>query len=171
MLKYALYTYMPARYQRISFEQQETNRRILDFKNGRSYAKRWAAQVVGQALAAAELSEVVVVCVPASCQRTYIRRYKKFSRMLCNICGMADGFDCIEVVGHRQKAHRGASRNEALVQNVVISSSLRGRKVLVIDDIYTTGATSSAFITRLVEAGAKVCGAVFLGKTWRRRTA
>ena len=171
MLKYALYTYTPARYQRVSFEQQETNRRILDFKNGRTYAKRWAAQVVGQALSAAELKEVVVVCVPASCQRTYTRRYKKFSRMLCDICGAADGFDCIEVIGHRQKAHRGASRDVSLVQNVVISSNLRGRKVLVIDDIYTTGTTSNAFIEELTGVGATVCGAVFLGKTKQRRTA
>lgn len=171
MLKYALYDYVPQRFHRVSFAQQETNRHILDFKAGRMYAKRWAAQAIGQALAAAELKEVVVVCVPASCQRTYARRYRKFSRMLCDICGAADGFDCIEVIGHRQKAHRGAQRNESLVQNVVISSNLRGRKVLVIDDIYTTGATYNAFTTRLAEAGALVCGAVFLGKTRQRRTA
>lgn len=171
MLQYALYTYVPQRFRRISFEQQETNRYILDFKNGRTYAKQWAAEAIGRALVGVELQEVVVVCVPASCQRTYAQRYRKFSRMLCDICGAADGFDCIEVIGHRQKAHRRAHRDASLVQNVVISSSLRGRKVLVIDDIYTTGTSSSAFISELTEAGAHVCGAVFLGKTRKHRTA
>ena len=172
MLKYALYDYIPRRRQsRASFEQQETCRRILDFKDGRTYAKQWAAEEIARALAAAELTEVVIVCVPASCQRTYVRRYKKFSQMLCASCGAADGFNCIEVIGHRKKAHRGAPRDERLVQNVVISNSLRGRKVLVIDDIYTTGTTSSAFIQELTGAGATVCGAVFLGKTRQRRTA
>ena len=89
--------------------------------------------------------------------------------MLCASCGAADGFDCIEVIGHRKKAHRGAQRG--LLQNVVISNSLQGRKVLLIDDIYTTGTTSDAFIQRLNEVGAVVCGAVFLAKTHWRRTA
>ena len=169
MLKYALYDYYPQRFHRLSFEQQETRRRILDFKDGRTYAKRWAAEEIARALAAAELKDVVVVCVPASCQRTYVRRYKKFSQMLCASCGLADGFNSIEVIGHRKKAHRGAQRGQ--VQNVVISSSLQGRKVLIIDDIYTTGTTSDAFIQRLNAVGAEVCGAVFLGKTHGRRTA
>ena len=89
--------------------------------------------------------------------------------MLCTSCGLADGFNSIEVIGHRDKAHRGAQRGQ--VQNVVISSSLQGRKVLIIDDIYTTGTTSDAFIQRLNAVGAEVCGAVFLGKTRGRRTA
>ena len=145
MLKYALYDYIPRRQQRrATFEQQETCRRILDFKDGRTYAKQWAATEIGRALRAAQLSEVVIVCVPASCQHTYVRRYKKFSQMLCAILGTADGFDCIEVIGHRKKAHHGAPRDERLVQNVAISSSLRGRKVLLIDDICTTGATLTA---------------------------
>ena len=169
MLKYALYDYYPQRFHRLSFEQQETRRRILDFKDGRTYAKRWAAEEIARALSAAELKEVIVVCVPASCQRTYVRRYKKFSQMLCASCGLADGFNSIEVIGHRKKAHRGAQRGQ--VQNVVISSSLQGRKVLIIDDIYTTGTTSDAFIQRLNAVGAEVCGAVFLGKTHGRRTA
>lgn len=172
MLKYALFEYIPRRHQnRASFEQQETCRRILDFKDGRTYAKRWAAEEVARALSMADLKGVVVVCVPASCQHTYVRRFKKFSKMLCAFCGAADGFNCIEVIGHRKKAHHGAQRDESLVENVVISSSLQGRRVLLIDDIYTTGTTSDAFARRLSEVGADVRCAVFLGKTRRYRTA
>lgn len=172
MLKYALFDYIPRRLQaRASFELQDTSRRILDFKDGRNYAKRWAAEAVGYALQEARLKEVVIVCVPASCQRTYVRRYRKFSQMLCAMLGATDGFGCIEVIGHRKKAHHGAPRDGRLVENIAISSSLQGRKVLIIDDIYTTGTTSSAFIQKLTEAGAVVCGAVFLGKTRSHRTA
>jgi hypoxanthine-guanine phosphoribosyltransferase len=41
----------------------------------------------------------------------------------------------------------------------------RGKKVLVIDDIYTTGQSSSAFIREMEDAGASVIGALFLAKT------
>ena len=40
-------------------------------------------------------------------------------------------------------------------------------KVLVIDDIYTTGQSSSAFIGAMQAAGADVLGALFLGRTKR----
>ena len=43
----------------------------------------------------------------------------------------------------------------------------RGKKVLVIDDIYTTGQSSSAFIGAMQAAGADVLGALFLGRTKR----
>lgn len=168
MLKYALFEYIPRRCAEYApFELQDTCRKILDFKHGRKYAARWAAEEVGRALAAAKLQDVVFICTPASCQRTYIRRCRTFSRMLCSSCGMADGFNYIEVIGNRKKAHKGAARDASLVQNVVISSDLRGKKVLLFDDIYTTGATSRAFIDRLQAAGAEVCGAVFLAKTRR----
>lgn len=168
MLKYALFEYIPRRcVEHTPFEQQDTCRKILDFKHGRKYAARWAAEEVGRALAAARLQDVVFICMPASCQRTYIRRCRAFSQMLCSRCGMTDGFNCIEVIGNRKKAHKGAARDASLVQNIVISSDLRGKKVLLFDDIYTTGATSNAFIDMLQAAGAQVCGAVFLGKTRR----
>lgn len=41
----------------------------------------------------------------------------------------------------------------------------RNRRVLVIDDIYTTGQSSAAFIAAMEAAGATVVGAVFLAKT------
>jgi adenine/guanine phosphoribosyltransferase-like PRPP-binding protein len=40
-----------------------------------------------------------------------------------------------------------------------------GKRVLVIDDIYTTGQSSKAFIGAVEAAGATVIGAMFLAKT------
>jgi adenine/guanine phosphoribosyltransferase-like PRPP-binding protein len=41
----------------------------------------------------------------------------------------------------------------------------RGKNVLVIDDIYTTGRSSGAFISALENVGAHVVMAMFLAKT------
>ncbi len=49
MFKYAIMQYTPQRYMRhADFETQDTMRHLLDFKAGRKYATKWAAQIVGK---------------------------------------------------------------------------------------------------------------------------
>ena len=68
MFKYAIMQYTPQRYmRRADFETQDTMRHLLDFKAGRRYATKWAAQIVGKTLSAMELTNTVIVCIPASC--------------------------------------------------------------------------------------------------------
>lgn len=171
MLRYALHDYWPKRLlRRASFEQLETRRRILAFKDGRRNASAWAAREVAQALAAINLHETVIACCPASCQRTTCRRYRRFSAELCRLCGAADGFSHIEVTGKREKVHicRQTRTAEGRAENVSIDASFfQGRKVIVFDDICTTGKTADAFIELLEKAGAEVKMAVFLAKTKR----
>jgi hypothetical protein len=51
MFKYAIMQYTPQRYMRhADFETQDTMRHLLDFKAGRKYATKWAAQIVGKTL-------------------------------------------------------------------------------------------------------------------------
>ncbi len=46
MFKYAIMQYTPQRYMRhADFETQDTMRHLLDFKAGRKYATKWAAQI------------------------------------------------------------------------------------------------------------------------------
>ena len=53
MFKYAIMQYTPQRYMRhADFETQDTMRHLLDFKAGRKYATKWAAQIVGKTLSA-----------------------------------------------------------------------------------------------------------------------
>ncbi len=175
MLKYALYDYIPQRYlRRASFEQIDLDRRIIDFKDGRRYATAWAAKAIGRTLSAMDLSDTVIVCIPASCELTNRRRYKRFSTALCQMCGAINGYDYVQVFGKREKVHVTHSHEVAeSTDNVHIDDNFfRGRKVLVIDDICTTCRTADNFIERLQIAGADVRMALFLAKTkqMKRRT-
>ena len=106
MIQFALYDYIPQRYlNRATFEEIDLHRRILDFKDGKGYATRWAAKKIGCALSDMDLSDTYIVCIPASCKRTHDRRYKEFTKMVCEWCGAKNGFDFVQVFGHRQKAH------------------------------------------------------------------
>ena len=78
MFKYAIMQYTPQRYMRhADFETQDTMRHLLDFKAGRKYATKWAAQIVGKTLSAMDLTNTVIVCIPASCEQTQEARTKE----------------------------------------------------------------------------------------------
>lgn len=169
MFKYALYSYIPQRFQRrATFDEQDISRMIIGFKDGRNIYTRWAARQFAKALALMDLTDTVVVCVPASTRYAHVRRWKRFSQLLCKQTGAIDGFEHIEVCGNRKRAH--ITGEYELATNIkhlvnIDADFFRGKRVLVIDDIYTTGRSSDAFIGALEATGAHVRMAMFLAKT------
>ena len=141
MFKYAIMQYTPQRYMRhADFETQDTMRHLLDFKAGRKYATKWAAQIVGKTLSAMDLTNTVIVCIPASCEQH------------------------IQVIGKREKVHISKKHDQR--SNVQIDTDyFNGKRVLLIDDICTTCATANAFIEQMQAAGADVRMTLFLAKT------
>ena len=80
---------------------------------------------------------------------------------------MVNGFDFIQVNGKRKKAHidHVHELNENMDDFVQITQNLKGKKVMVFDDITTTSKTADAFINYLTALGAEVKMAFFLAKT------
>lgn len=169
MFKYALYDYVPQRFLgRVPLEQKILNMMILGFKDGRNVYSRIFARQMARALSEIDMSNVVVVCVPASTRYSHVRRWKQFSAMLCRLTGAIDGFDRVQVSGSRKRAHiTGECELATNIKHYVHIDAdfFRGKKVLVIDDIYTTGQSSTAFIGAMQAAGASVVMAMFLAKT------
>ena len=165
MLKFALMDYIPQRYlRRANFETLENDRHILDFKSGRRYASDWASRLIGKALSLMDLKNTVIVCIPASCQQTYTRRFRRFSANVCRMTGATNGFDHIKVIGKREKVH--ICGGNAAEDNVWIDEDFfKGKRILIIDDICTTGRSSDAFRERMEQAGARVSMCMFLAKT------
>lgn len=168
-MKYALYNYIPQRFQRrATFEEQDICRMILGFKDGRNIYTRWAVRLFSKALALMDLSDTVIVCIPASTKCAHVRRWKRFSQLLTKQTGAKDGFSHIEVVAGRKRAH--ITGEYELATNIkhlvnIDADYFRGKNVLVIDDIYTTGRSSDAFISAIEATGAHVRIAMFLGMT------
>lgn len=169
MMKFALYSYIPQRFQRrATFEEQDICRMIIGFKDGRNVYTRWAAGQFSKALAAMDLTDTVIVCIPASTKYAHVRRWKRFSQLLCRQTGAIDGFSHIEVCAGRKRAH--ITGEYELATNIkhlvnIDTDFFRGKNVLVIDDIYTTGRSSEAFISAIEATGAHVRMAMFLAKT------
>ena len=165
MFKYAIMQYTPQRYmRRADFETQDTMRHLRDFKAGRRYATKWAADLVAKTLASMDLTNTIIVCIPASCEQTNKRRYKRFSASVCAKCNAINGFEHIQVIGKREKVH--ISKKHGQKSNVQIDTDyFNGKRVLLIDDICTTCATANAFIEQMRAAGADVWMTLFLAKT------
>ena len=169
MLKYALYDYTPKRRQgRASFEMQDISRQILMFKDGRNCAKRWAARAMAASLRLMDLSDTIIVCVPASCQHTHTRRFKRFSKELCTMIGAMNGFDHIKVNGKREKAHIAKGSQHAIDNVEIDTDFFCGKKILIVDDIMTTGQTADNFARQMEKAGAYIRMVIFLAKTRKR---
>ena len=173
MMKAAIFEYIPKRFlKRATFEQKDTNRMILGFKDGRNVYSRWAARHFAHALAMTDLHDVVIVCIPASTQCAHVRRWKRFTQELCKRTGAINGFDYVQVRGSRKRAH--ITGDYELATNVkhyvhIDAEYFHNKKVLVIDDIYTTGQSSRSFIAAMEAAGADVVMAMFLAKTRQHR--
>lgn len=173
MMKAAIFEYIPKRFlKRATFEQKDTNRMILEFKDGRNVYSRWAARHFAQALAMTDLHDVVIVCIPASTQCAHVRRWKRFTQELCKRTGAINGFDYVQVRGSRKRAH--ITGDYELATNIkhyvhIDAEYFNNKKVLVIDDIYTTGQSSRSFIAAMEAAGADVVLAMFLAKTRQHR--
>lgn len=169
MMKFAIHPYTPKRYlRRASFEERDISRMILGFKDGRNVYTRWAAYAFAHALAAVDLTQVVLVCIPASTRCAHVRRWKRFSQLLCELTDAVNGYDRVQVSGSRKRAH--VTGDCELAKNIkhcvhIDADFFRGKKVIVIDDIYTTGQSSRAFIGAMEAVGAEVVMAGFLGKT------
>ena len=169
MMKYALYSYIPQRFRRrATFEEQDICRMIIGFKDGRNIYTRWAAGQFSRALALMDLTDTVIVCIPASTKCAHVRRWKRFSQLLCRLTGAIDGFSHVEVMGNRKRAH--ITGEYELATNIkhmvnIDADFFRGKNVLVIDDICTSGRSSDAFISALEATGAHVRMTMFLAKT------
>jgi predicted amidophosphoribosyltransferase len=176
MIKYALMDYVPQKYLRkAKFETLMDDSFIWNFKDGKAWAVKKAAKMVAEALSTYNMENVVFMCVPAACQRTYVRRCQKFSEKVCERTGATDGFPFINVIGRRAKLHNSRQYVVAVAEEIeqvyIDENAVKGKVIILFDDVITTGKTCDTFKERLESLGATVKLAVFLGKTknYRKR--
>lgn len=114
--------------------------------------------------------ETVVSYVPTATSRVRQRGYDQ-SRLIAQRFARQRGLACTSLlVRHGQARQVGSDRKHRITQaagnyTVIDSERVRGAKVLLIDDIMTTGATIEAAARALKKAGAKqVNAAIFAQK-------
>jgi predicted amidophosphoribosyltransferase len=127
------------------------------------------ARSIGAALSHAGTGEVVVVAIPVRRSSRRRRGYRPV-HLLAHRAGIRVGAGLRFVREPRDQLRLGRSdRASNLAFAMRGTRALDGRRVLVIDDVLTTGATLSEAVRAVRAAGGEVVGAAVLARTRSRR--
>jgi predicted amidophosphoribosyltransferase len=143
---------------------------IIDFKNGHQPASRLAAKIVAEAIKEnfdIEQQETVFIPIPASNKEESYKRYNLFSFLVSQNCCIIDGHNWVKNWKETEKKHLSENHDIQYDQKrwFVDYKLVRNARVIIFDDVKTTGETANTIIQKLEECGATVIGAIFLGKT------
>ena len=164
-----LYDYCPVRRNdKITFEGKKVSNAVWRFKSG----EQTDLSVKLFSIAASRIRAIqenrhraVLVPVPASTREKHRTRYEAFCRKLSADMGVADGYGAITVAYDRAQ-YKGTHGNGDRTANLEFHPErFRGKCVLLVDDVLTTGATFIALRRRLIAHGAKFVIGMFLAKT------
>ena len=143
--------------------------RMLPFKHGgRIKFARFMSHAMIWALRDLDISPDIIMPVPLANRRLFHRGYNQatlLAREISRVYGAPIDFDSVHRayrpnMGHKTHAER--LKNIRGVFNVVDADKIRGRKILLVDDVMTSGATFTEMGRVLRRAGATaVYGVVF----------
>jgi hypothetical protein len=168
---YALYYYYPVnrfRASELSVAQREARRHVYDFKDGldpRYYARIFASALINQ-FGRNFCTGKILIVVPASDRIRTEARFEEFCLLLSTYTGLINGFEMFtnnEL--DRTPANAGGDRNADLEQFVDISDSLAGTHVVVVDDVRTSGSSSSQVYKMLKRRNVSSATFFYLAKT------
>ncbi len=108
---------------------------------------------------AEDATQLVFVCIPASKKSHTERRFKTFSQAVCASTGLENAYEHFSYT---------LSMDEDETDTCTIDEPyFAGKKVLLFDDIITSGGSVCRFADKLAALGATVVAAITLGKTLR----
>ena len=106
-----------------------------------------------------EAEQLTLVCIPASKRNHTERRFKAFSEAVCAATGMTNAYA-------RFSYEVNADEDEPDTLHIDLNY-FKDKKVLLFDDIISSGGSLNNFAERMKAMGAEVVAAIALGKTLR----
>ena len=162
------FDYVPARFKYIFLPLESARQAIWDFKDGlhQSGVALHLAKLIKSQFGKST-KDITLVCIPASTVEKTELRYKEFSKLVCAMSSVSNAYYHITTEGDRIAVHE-QGRSKRLRSEQIISFDEEyffGRKVILFDDIITSGRSLHLFTSKLESMGAQVLGAYCMGKT------
>lgn len=108
------------------------------------------------------LSDLTLVCIPASSSIKNKRRWEEFAQRVCRDLDMRNAYDYIKITSEAVPRHLGGDGQPSLSFD---SAFFKGKYVVLCDDIKTTGASLQRMRERIESLGAEVICSLTIGKT------
>jgi predicted amidophosphoribosyltransferase len=143
------------------------SRLLLSFKRGHDSAYRFFLSLMINYFDLSEYarSKTVVCCVPSHDAALYFP-LQKLCSMVATECGFIDGTHLIRKMYPTESFCRSGIRDSRqLKESLQIDEIIKGLRVVLLDDVTTTGTSFSVISKLLMEAGAGSVECVALGQT------
>jgi ATP-dependent DNA helicase RecQ len=161
-----LLEYIPARYTGLSPKQLQDRNTVYDFKNGNissSVKNEFLSKVRG--IVSGRPSDWVVCFIPASTKSKTYNRYSALALFLSREAGCNVFIDAVTKATDSEAGHVVGKSNNPTEDFEVKSEYLRGKKVILIDDVITRGRTFDDTADLIMRSGAVSVQGLFLAKT------
>ena len=161
--KHCFFTYISRQYRHVGAENEAARQFVLRFKDGIAADTKDGARFVSEYLESEGLvgDEYTFVCVAASSPSAHELRYRTFMELVSARTHVRNGYNLVDVTGSRKEVHSGGSR---VIKNYSCAAGLSGRKVILFDDVHTTGLTFARFAAELERHGCEVIQGIFLAE-------
>ena len=170
--KFNFGVYIPKAYRELATEEERSfSEWVINFKDGqKAQLKEGAQMVIGKLRQwyGDKAKDLVVVPVPCSSMAQYRFRFSYFCVVVANTLGQANPMQHVTILGKRTAAHRNPAHTVVKDDNYEVQVDgdfFNGKKVVIVDDIISSGRTADDFAKMLEEAGAEVKGGIFFAKT------
>lgn len=156
--------YPKNRFPSVTAQQEADRRAVWNFKDGSyTYGLNRLADFLDANFTKEEMKNVVVCVIPASTQYKNDIRYKTMCTKIAEKFPVINGYNYITINTDRSDSR--TQKSSDTVWNLSFSSSVRGKTVVLFDDITTRGTSFIQVANKLKEAGASNVYGFFLGKT------
>lgn len=158
--------YYPSRYKELlDDEQRAFCRSIYQFKQGEIHGIKFFKAC----MAALQLDDKPyhIMFMPCSNWIKYGQRFKRLDWYIGkHRPELTSGLYDVDVFESRESLHEAkGGENRILERNYSIMGNIKGKEIIIIDDVLTTGQSVADYKEEIERCGGKVVAAIFYGKT------
>lgn len=163
-----LHDYYPTKIEKTDEHQKRVSNLIFRFKEG-GHCGELVARILALCLKHAGFNgtkeDTVLIPIPASTRERQRKRFPVVCHYLSEWLGITDGFKAIWIAEDREQM-KGRGKGKDTLGNLQFTRRyIKGRHVLLLDDVFTTGESFRQLQRKMKQLGALSVIGVFLGKT------
>ena len=162
-----VHDYHPLSHKQVSHAAKQARNSVFAFKDGEKpwlWAKVFSLCVTKHSFFDSIKDKAVLVPIPASTKKAHGMRFTKFCKDLSHRLNISDGFRTLWIEYDREPL-KGTVGENKIVNLTFNSKYIKGKHVLLIDDVITTGTSLVQIGKKLLELGAASVRGIFMART------